>query len=607
MKVLLYKIKNKGVRLHILLAGILCSVSLVLVTVLGMFIVTKNTSRVLAGELLSKLVRQISLNIDENISQIQSLFMNITVDQNVLDVLEESGRSDGAVSLSDSIMLQDKMMQTHLLRNDIYGLYLFDSMGNAYYNSISPSLRLGYRITDEDWYAGLKDVRSIYILPTSVPQRYLIDKTLVISLVQQMESLETQEPLATIVVDVRLELFDHIMNSLELFSNYSLIILDENGRLIYSNEGTEIAGTRVETLYRHILEEGVLPRETEGSLQLEIEGELMHVEYTTSEKTKWRIFCGANVEKITNISQDIRRVTIRLIIATGAIMAFGLGLCMVRPFRTLNRLEKGMDAVKNGSYDVQIQAGKNDEIGSLCKTFNAMAAHLNYLINTVKRLEQEQQEQLLRAVRLELNALQAQINPHFIYNALETISMMAENNDDEDTQQMAVALGKLLRISVKGNPVVTLNEELEHVRSYLLIHKKRFGEKFKVTIRIEEELGECKVPKLILQPLIENSIHHGLKQQDRNAEIKILGYLRGEDLVLEVSDNGTGMDEKTLQRLKTALQSRQEEVYGEQGIGLSNVNQRIRLRYPGEKYGLRIESRQNAGTTVYVTLPMETE
>lgn len=607
MKISMNKIKTKGFRIHILLAGILCSVSLVIATVLGMFMITQNTSGILAGELLSKLVRQISLNIDDNINQIEMLLLNITVDQNVLDVMKESGTTDGKIRFSDSTMLQDKVMQTHMIRNDIRGLYLFDSMGNAYYNSISPSLHLNYNITEEVWYDELKNVRSSYILPTHVPERCLLDTTQVVSLVQQMKDLKSKEPLMTIVVDIKLELFDYIMSNLQLTSDYSLIILDENNQLIYSSEGTDIEGTKAELLYQAILKENISEEEIEGSLQCEIKGEPLYVEYTSSENTGWRIFCGANIEKITNVSQGIRQITASLIAVTGVITALCLGLCMIRPFQALNRLKKGMDSVKRGSYDVQIETGKKDEIGDLCQTFNEMAARLNYLINTVNQLEREKQEELLRSTRLELTALQAQINPHFIYNALETISMMAELNDDEDTQQMSVALGKLLRISVRENPVVTLKEELEHVQSYLLIHKKRFGENFEISLQIDEELKKCKVPKLILQPLIENSIHHGLTVTNQNAEIKIKGYRNGNDVILEVSDNGTGMDEEILYRLRAAIQSKRGEEQGEHGIGLNNVNQRIRLRYPGEKYGLRIESVPNAGTTVFVVLPMEFE
>ncbi len=557
MREFVESIINKGFRIHVLLAGVLCSVSLILVTVFGMFVITRNTSRILAGELLSKLVWQISLNIDENISQIQSLLINITVDQKVLSILDESGRRDGDITLSQQVALQDKLMQTHLLCNDIQGLYLFDSRGNAYYNSISPSLRLGYQIREEDWYGELGDARSIYVLPTHVPERYAIKKPQVISIVRQMENLETREPLTTIVVDVKLEMLDHIMDSLQLFSNYSLLILDEKNQLVYSNEGTDIGGTRIEVLYQHILEEGLSQGEAQGSARLDMDGEWLYVEYATSEKTGWKIFCGADVEKITNVSRNIRAITIGLIIATGIITAFSLGLCMIHPFQTLNQLEK------------------------------------------------EQEQQLLHAARLELKALQAQINPHFIYNALETISMMAEADDEEDIQQMAIALGKLLRISMKGKSVITLKEELEHVGSYLLIHRKRFGENFRIHIQVDEALWACMVPKLILQPLIENSIRHGLKKQIQRGEIRILGYTCGEHMVLEVFDNGAGMDKETLEKIRAALESRQEDAGGESGIGLCNVSQRIRLCYPGGDYGLRIESCKNLGTTVYVTLPRE--
>lgn len=600
----LRKFKNKKFQIRILVIGVCCTIIAVAVTIGGMYLLTSNASNRISKDLISKLVQQINMNIDGRIEQIQSLLINITVDQQVIEILEKQNETKTQLPYQEIKALQDKMMQTKLICDDIHGMYIFDSKGTAYYSSVSPSLTRDYDIFEEEWYQDLENAKGILLVKTHTPERYIIDDTPVVSMVQRLENFKTTELMATIVVDIKTDLFDSIMKNLELTSEYTVLILDQDNDLIYSSAGHNIAGTQTAQIYEGLCENEQFAAHKKGALQLPSQDGNVFLEFATSPKTNWKIVCVANIAQISGFSKSVFPMAIALGCFTMTISIVCLILITMRNFTTLNQLKEGMDAVREGNYNLRVESTAQDEIGELCATYNQMVEQLNYLINSVTQLEKEKQTTQLQLARAELNALQAQINPHFIYNALETISMMAEINDDNETRQMATALGKLIRISVKGSHIVTVEEELEHVRNYLLIQQIRFDDKFHVTIQVEPQIMNCMIPKLILQPLIENCIHHGLELKEGHGEISIVGKKENDDIVFLISDNGVGISPDDLELIRTELRNFPQEPYNGRKIGLVNVDQRIRLRFPDSNHGLKIESKVGLGTKITVRLPM---
>jgi two-component system sensor histidine kinase YesM len=599
-------VRNRKFQTRTIVIGIVFSIFIVLTAALGMLSVTRNTTRALSRELVSKLVRQVSLNVDGNISQIRSLLINITIDQDVMDILEQHTDEGGELSLTEQRVLQNKMLQTQLIRNDIRGLYIFDSVGTPYYCSPSPSLRQDYRIQDESWYPGLAQVHGIKVLSTHVPERYLVDKTPVFTILEQLKSLRSRKTQATIVVDVGLSMFDNIVENLQLSQDYVMLILNENDELIYSNEGIDLAHSKAGILYQMIRKDESVLDSSDKNIRLDGDAGTLYTDYTVSAQTGWKVVCGVDVDKITNLPSSTRSSIARLVLLTSVMTLLFLTLILLRLFRTLNKLQSGMEAVRAGRYDIQLADDQPDEIGDLCRAFNSMSARLNYLINTVNQMERDRQRGLLNMANLELSALQAQINPHFIFNTLETINMMAEVNGDANMQTMAVSLAKMIRVAVSGDAIVTVGEELEHAESYLRIQNIRFAKRVKVTMQIDREILPYRMPKLILQPLIENCYSHGLEQKEENGEILVRGYCLGQKLIFEVSDNGAGIAPEKLEQIRENMKRQFQTEHSRQGIGLNNVNQRIRLRYQSAEYGLRIESEPDVRTTVYVTLPLDT-
>ena len=204
--------------------------------------------------------------------------------------------------------------------------------------------------------------------------------------------------------------------------------------------------------------------------------------------------------------------------------------------------------------------------------------------------------------RTELALIQAQVSPHFLYNTMDTIIWLIEAEKTQEAVEMVSSLSSFFRHSLsRGRDVITLGEEEEHVRSYLQIQQVRYKDIMRYTINLAPELGDALIPKLTLQPLVENALYHGVKLKRGPGHIYVVGRAEGEDILLQVTDDGVGMSPERLEELRSAL-DRGERV----GFGLSTVHERVRLFF-GPPYGLSISSQQGVGTTISVRIPRRKE
>jgi len=201
----------------------------------------------------------------------------------------------------------------------------------------------------------------------------------------------------------------------------------------------------------------------------------------------------------------------------------------------------------------------------------------------------------------ELHALQNQINPHFLYNTLESINMMALTHGDRDISRMVTSLGRLLRLTLSSTEaLIPLDAELEHVRHYLVVQRMRYGDRISMTVDVDPALLDCIVPKLTLQPLVENALYHGLEPRPGAGRVVVRGCRAGDDLALTIEDDGAGMDAVRLATVRAQLE--EEAPRDRRSIGLANVHKRLKL-YCGPAYGLSITSAPDEGTRVRLTLP----
>lgn len=254
--------------------------------------------------------------------------------------------------------------------------------------------------------------------------------------------------------------------------------------------------------------------------------------------------------------------------------------------------------VQEGNLDVVIEDSGQDEMGELGRQINTM------LVN-IKQLTDDNLKHELLMKNTEIRALQNQINAHFIYNVLESIKMMAEIEEKYDISDAITALGRLLRYSMKwvsGN--VTVSEELEYIRNYLRLINLRFDYEIYLSENIPEEVLRQEIPKMSLQPIVENAIYHGIEQMAEDTNIYIKGIIDGEDCIIEITDAGRGMSEEEVEKLYRKINGELEASGGSgNGIGLKNVQDRIKINF-GEKYGIEIASKLGCYTKIMVRIPM---
>jgi two-component system sensor histidine kinase YesM len=257
-------------------------------------------------------------------------------------------------------------------------------------------------------------------------------------------------------------------------------------------------------------------------------------------------------------------------------------------------------SIQKGDMTVRIAHTTGDEMGEL-------GHQINKMMDRIQNLMEENIRRELLAKNSEIRSLQNQINAHFIYNVLESIKMMAEMEEQYEISDAITSLGKLLRYSMKwrsGN--VLLKEELEYIRNYLALINLRFDYEIYLSENIPEELMNQRIPKMSLQPIVENAIYHGIEQIAEDTTIYIKGILQDKTCCLEISDMGRGMSEEKLAELQEKLQMK--DSYGEDsehGIGLKNVQDRIHMAF-GDAYGLSVSSKEGLYTKVSLTLPLET-
>ena len=308
--------------------------------------------------------------------------------------------------------------------------------------------------------------------------------------------------------------------------------------------------------------------------------------------TGWKIV-SVTPKKIFYQNANRTRIVAGIMLSLSIfLMIFANQFVAVRVARPMKKLEDSLKGI-GVDREPEIYIGGPPEIQHLGQTILSMVEQLRELTDDIVKEQEEKRKS-------ELDALQSQINPHFLYNTLDSIMWMVESEQYEDAVAMVQALGKLFRISLsRGKNIITVGEELQHARSYLDIQKYRYKNKFISYFEIDEDIEKYKTIKLILQPLIENAIYYGMEYMDGDGEIYIRAYTRENDLYFEVEDNGLGMREEQVAGLLTEEPKVRSKG---SGIGLRNVHQRIQL-YFGETYGLQIESEPDEGTIIRIHLP----
>lgn len=391
-----------------------------------------------------------------------------------------------------------------------------------------------------------------------------------------------------LLVDISYSSLEQLFDGVSMGTGGYVYLISSDGELLYHPKMQLIDTGRVqENNYAAALYK-------DGTYQEEFGGEKRFVTVKSIGYTGWKVV-GVTPENVVTLNGiKTRLFIVFLIVLILSILVLINSYISSRITNPIKELEKSVGVLEEGNLEAPVYMGGSYEIQHLGKSISDMAAQIRLLMKDIVSEHEAKRKQ-------EFDTLQSQINPHFLYNTLDIIVWMIENEQKAEAVKAVTALARFFRISLsKGKSIITVRDELEHVRNYLMIQHMRFKNKFSYEIQAEEEVLELSSLKLMLQPLVENAIYHGMEFMDGDGEIILRAWKEDAELYFEVSDNGLGMTEEQVERLfssSTHVASNRGS-----GIGVKNVNERIKL-YFGEQYGLTIDSEPDEGTRVRIHLP----
>jgi two-component system, sensor histidine kinase YesM len=414
-----------------------------------------------------------------------------------------------------------------------------------------------------------------------------------LSKIKRFTGLYDQTPRGIIVADLSDDQLNRYLAPSHRIEQQRAYLMSANGIVFYDSADSRSIGAPIASKELQDWIRG----SSEGAGTLEIDGISELVTYVRLNEEPWFLVSTIPLHELTGPIKEINNVFI-LFLVVYMICCIGVVIYLTAYFTNpLLRLVRSMRKLESGEFQhVLPSSSRKDEIGWLYRGFNNMAQKIQGLIEQAFRSERTKKE-------LEFQVLSHQINPHFLYNTLESIRWKAESHNMGEISEMVSSLGNLLRLSLnQGKEITTIAREIEHVKAYVNIEQARLGKPVRILYSINEEILDAPFLRLLLQPLVENAIHHGIRSNFDKGKIILSARKEGEDIVIELTDNGEGIPESVLQSLNTPNMA--DEKTKRQGVGLRNVNDRLKL-YFGETYKLIIDS--SNGTKIILRHPIMKE
>ncbi|SFE04107.1 two-component system, sensor histidine kinase YesM [Paenibacillus catalpae] len=457
-------------------------------------------------------------------------------------------------------------------------------------------MRYAAQLEREPWYDTVPMNGDIKLI-SRLSSRSGRDSEPVISIVKRIIDSRTLEPVGMLIMDINFKRIQEIAYNVTVGRSGYMAILDEKGLYIYHPDPSMI-GQKADFRYTDWM-----LRQDDGYFQ---SGKGPFYTFNRSSYLNWHLVTIMPNEELNRGVAYIGR-TIWLAVLITLLMAYllavGFAASIVAPIR---KLQFFMKRVKDGNFSERAKVESKDEIGILTNDFNQMVEKVEQLMKEVYTAKLREADLSLRQKESELKVLQSQVNPHFLYNSLETVRGMALEHGITDISKLVTSLAKMLRYNLgHASPVVTLREELAICSMYLGIQKYRFEDKLHFRFEVPDEALEQYIPKFSLQPLVENCVIHGTETGTSRVTITISAMLNGSDYTVMVEDSGSGIEADHLRHIERDLREKELSTDGAH-IGIINVHRRI-MHLCGERYGLRLASKSGKGTTVTITLPLKEE
>lgn len=537
-----------------------------------------------SSEYTHTIIQQMNQNIDSYIDYMENIAYLISSNEDVQDYLfDEKIDNEGRYRILNQL-------QTILdSRSDIRNVGIISKNGRMLINDGSKSVNQDLDLNTQEWYATALEKPNGPILTSSHVQHIISgERPWVITLSRGIRDRSgSGEKEGVFFIDLNYSAISGLCDQSTVGTKGYAFILDAKGNIVYHPQQQQ--------LYNELQTENIsLIMDTDEDTVLTgtgNDGKLYSI--SRSEKTGWTVVDCTNVKELLSKSRQAQSVYVLTAIIL-VIVALLFSRFMARSITLpIQKLRDSMKKVQEGDFSVSdVVVDSKNEIGSLTKSFDVMTHRIHEL------MEQNVHEQEEKR-RSELKALQSQINPHFLYNTLDSIIWMAEGKKNEEVVLMTASLARLLRQSISNeDEVVPIANEVEYARGYLTIQKMRYKDKLEFQIEVDSSILYIPLIKLVLQPIIENAIYHGLKYKESKGLLIVKGFMKDGNAVLQVIDDGVGMDEETLAH----IYDKHKVNYHSNGVGVYNVQKRLKLYY-GDDYGITYESEKGKGTTATITIP----
>lgn len=527
------------------------------------------------------LIDQVNRSVENYLKTVMKLS-----DSLYYSIIKNADLSDPSVGERFNLLYENNMDQTD-------SIALFSADGELLESVPALRVRNNLDVTREAWFSYTLDrtENQHFFLPqvqqifesSSDQYRWVIPMTRVVEITKGTDTVQ-----GILLIHLNYTGLKLLLDGVTLGNEGYIYLIDGNGEIIYHpraqliDSGLEHENNRAVSEYR------------DGIYQETFQGEERVITVKSVGYTGWKLIGVAPRQTVSLNSLK----TQLLVVFVAAFILFLMSLVnsyiSSRITTPIRKLELSVNEIEKGNLNAKVDAEGSYEIRHLGQSVQNMAKQIQVLMADIVSEHEKKRKQ-------EFDTLQSQINPHFLYNTLDIIVWMIENEKPDQAVKVVTALARFFRISLsRGKSIITVKDELEHVRNYLMIQHMRFKNRFSYTIEAEDEVLDLASLKLMLQPLVENAIYHGMEFMDGDGEIFISAWKEGEDLYLKVSDNGLGMTEEQVARLFSDTPHTGSSRGS--GIGVKNVNERIRL-YFGSEYGLSIESEPDEGTVVTIHLP----
>lgn len=534
-----------------------------------------------------QLFEQIGINISNYLTAMDNITAISSKQPDILSLLLTTNSPERNPSLYYQTLDSIRVFLNNLCVAQDYIRYvtIVSSRNGNYVSTSSSPFVSSYDFREQGWYqAAMQNPNEITLLPPHVPEYVTGSVSPVISYAKPISVTPGVPPVGVIVIDLSTDSLASICNSVALGENGYSYIINSKGEYIYYPGNVLPSGTlpqNPDSVYTEKVLAGNSSFTEKNGLGVE------NVVFSkTVPNTDWYVVGVVPFTQLNTPAMILRtsQIIVGVIVAAAVSVLLSL-FANSNIFRRLFRLKNHMAEVRHGNLDVVFAPGANDEIGDLGDGFNRMTAQLRQLIADVETKEHQKRH-------AEFAALQAQINPHFLYNTLDSIVWMAEANP-AGASEMAYMLASFFRLSLsRGADIVPLSQELEHTQTYLHIQKIRYANYFDYEIRYTQNAAAFPVPKLIVQPLVENAIYHGIKPSGRKCTLFVHAFRYKDFILIEVSDDGVGIPTAEIDSILSGEHVSRDSL---SGVGVKNVDERVKLYYP-EHSGLYYRSNEGRGT-----------